>query len=72
MMEHVLVSKRISELEGLGPVSWRLTIVKWQQFSQSNRHSVSGTQQTEYHEALPSSVNVQSHLTSSFDDDGNA
>ena len=30
------------------------------------------TRQTEYHEALPSSVNVQSHLTSSFADDGNA
>ena len=30
------------------------------------------TRQTEYHEALPSSANVQSHLTSSFDDDGNA
>ena len=26
----------------------------------------------EYHEALPSSANVQSHLTSSFADDGNA
>ena len=26
----------------------------------------------EYHEALLSSVNVQSHLTSSFDDNGNA
>ena len=31
-----------------------------------------GTRQTEYHEALPSSANVQPHLTSSFADDGNA
>ena len=46
--------------------------VKWRQFSQSNRHSTIGTRQTEYHEALPSSANVQSHLTSSFADDGNA
>ena len=36
------------------------------------RHSVIGTRQTEYHETLPSSANVQSHLTSSFADDGNA
>ena len=35
-----------------GPVSWRLTTVKWQQFSQFNRHSTIGTQQTEYHEAV--------------------
>ena len=35
-------------------------------FSQSNRHSTIGTRQTKYHEALQSSVNVQSHLTSSF------
>ena len=28
--------------------------------------------QSEYHEVLPSSVNVQSHLTSSLNDDGNA
>ena len=38
---------------------------------QSNRHSTIGTRQTEYHEALPSSANVQSHLTSPFTDDGN-
>ena len=31
-----------------------------------------GTRQTEHHEALPSSANAQSHLTSSFADDGNA
>ena len=55
-----------------GPVSWRPTTVKWRQFSQSNRHSTIGTQQIEYHEALPSSENVQSLLTSSFADDGNA
>ena len=47
-----------------GPVSWRPTTVKWRQFSQSNRHSTIGTQQIEYREALPSSANVQSHLTS--------
>ena len=51
------------------PVSWRPTTVRWRQ---SNRHSTIGTRQTEYHEALPSSVNVQSHLTSSFADDDNA
>ena len=55
----------------LGPESWRPTTVKWRQFSQSNRHSTIGTRETEYHEALPSSANVQSHLTSSFTDDGN-
>ena len=55
-----------------GPVSWRPTTVKWRQFSQSNRHSTIGTRQAEYHEALPSSANVQWHLTSSFADDGNA
>ena len=32
----------------------------------------SALEKTEYHEALPSSVNVQSHLTSSFAVDGNA
>ena len=53
-------------------VSWRPTTVKWRQFSQSNRHSAINTRQTQYHEALPSSVNVQSHLTSSFANDGNA
>ena len=51
-----------------GQVSWRPTTVKRRQFSQSTV----GTGQTEYHEALPSSANVQSHLTSSFVDDGNA
>ena len=56
----------------LGTVSWRPTIVKWRQFSQSSRHSTIGTRQTEYHEALPPSANVQSHLHSSFADDGNA
>ena len=34
--------------------------------------STIGPRQTEYHEALPSSVDVQSHLISSFADDGNA
>ena len=56
----------------LGPVSWRLTTVKWRQFSQSNHHSTIGTRQTEYHETLPLSANMQSHLTSSFADNGNA
>ena len=55
-----------------GLVSRRPTTVKWRQFSQSNRHSTIGTPQTQYHEALPSSANVQSHLTLSFVDDGNA
>ena len=32
----------------------------------------SALDKSEYHEALSSSVNVQSHLTSSFADDGNA
>ena len=40
--------------------------------SQSNHNSTIGTLQTEYHEALPSSASVQSHLSSSFADDGNA
>ena len=40
-----------------GPVSWRPTTVKWRQSSQSNRQSIIGTRQTEYHEALPSSAN---------------
>ena len=55
-----------------GLVSWRPTTVKWRRFSGSNHHSTIGTRQTEYHEVLPSSANVQSHLTSSFADDGNA
>ena len=54
------------------PVSWRLMTVKWRQFSQSNCHSTVGTRQSEYHKALPLLANVQSHLTSSFTDDGNA
>ena len=53
-------------LSGQGLVSWSPTTVKWQQFSQSSRHSIIGTWQTKYHEALPSSVNVQSHLTSTL------
>ena len=55
-----------------GPVSGKPTTVKWRQSSQSNRHSTIGTRQTEDHEALPSSANVQSHLTSSFADDSSA
>ena len=71
-VEHLLSDPPEPPSGNLGPVSWRPTIVKWRQFSQSNRHSTIGTRQTEYHEALPSSANVQSHLTSSFADDGNA
>ena len=55
-----------------GPVSWRQTTVKWRQSSQSNRHSTIGTRQTQFPQALPSSTNVQSHLTSSFTGDDNA
>ena len=55
-----------------GPVSWRPTTVKWRQSSQSNHHFTIGTRQTQYHEALPSLANVQSHLTSSLADDDNA
>ena len=39
---------------------------------EANRHSTIGTRQTQYNEALPSSVNVQLNFTSSFADDGNA
>ena len=60
------------EFEHQGPASWRLTTVKWWQFSQSNCHYTIGARQTEYHEALPSSANMQSHLTSSFTNNGNA
>ena len=49
-----------------GPVSWRPTTFKRRQFSQPNRHSTIGIRHTQYHKALPSSVNVQSHLTSSM------
>ena len=35
--------------DALGPVSWRPTTIKWQQSSQSNRHSTISTRQTEYH-----------------------
>ena len=68
----LVVKASASRVADLGPVSWRPTTVKWWQSSQSNRHSTIGTPQTQYHEELPSSANVQSHLTSSFADDGNA
>ena len=55
-----------------GPVSWRPTAVKWRQFSQSNCHSTIGTRQTEYHEALPSSVNDEVRCDCTFADDGSA
>ena len=57
-------------LQGL--VLCRPMTVKWQQFSQSNRHSTIGTQQTEYHEALTSSVNDKLGCDSTFNDDGTA
>ena len=56
----------------LGPVSWRRTTIKWQQFSQSNRHSAIGTRQAKYHEALPSSANDEVKYVCTFVDDGNA
>ena len=56
----------------LGPVSWGPMTVKWRQFSQSNRHSTIGTRQTEYHEALPSSVNDEVRCDCTFADDGSA
>ena len=62
----------MQSVKHLGLVSWRPTTIKWWQSSQSNRHSTIGTRQTQYHEALPSSANVQSHLTSSFANNGNA
>ena len=57
---------------GLGPVSWRPTTIRGPQSSQSNRHSTSGTQQTEYHEALPSSANDEVRCDCTFANDGNA
>ena len=53
-------------------ISWRPRTVKWRQFSQSNRHSTIGTRQTEYHEALPSSVNIEVRCDCTFADDGDA
>ena len=45
---------------------------KWPQFSQSNHHSTIGIWQNEYHKALPSPANAESHLTSSFANGGTA
>ena len=39
------------------------------EFSQSNRHSTIGTRQTEYHEALPSSVNDEVRCDCTSTDD---
>ena len=39
---------------------------------QSNCHSTFGTQQTEYHEVLPSSVNDKVRCDCTFADDGSA
>ena len=61
----------VRDLRSLGPVSWRPTTVKWRQSSQSNRQSTIGTQQTEYHEALPSSANDEVKCDCTFADDGN-
>ena len=69
---NVIHKSKANVQRSLGPVSWKPTTFKWRQFLQSNRHSTIGTRQTEYHEALPSSANVQSHLTSLFTDDGDA
>ena len=55
-----------------GPVSCRPTTLQWRQFSQSNRHSIIGTWQTEYHEALPSLANDEVRCDCTFADDGNA
>ena len=55
-----------------GPESWRLTTVKWRQFSRSNCHSTIGTQQTEYHEALPLLANDEVRCDCTFANDGNA
>ena len=49
-----------------GPVSSRPTTVKSRQFSQSNRRSTIGIRQTEYHEALPSSVNDEVRCDCTF------
>ena len=64
-------------------ISWRQTNVKRRVFNEREATSFQSptvappsalgkpsimNRQTEYHEALPSSVNVQSHLTSSLDD----
>ena len=70
--KETLRSEDVNASLSLGPASWRPTTIKWRQSSQSNRHSTIDTRQTEYYEALPSSANAQSHLTSSFADDGNA
>ena len=56
----------------LGPISWKLTTVKWRQSSQSNRHSTIGARQTECHEALTSSANDEVRCDCTFTDDANA
>ena len=58
-------------LSAQGSVSWRPTTVKWRQFSQPNHHSTIGARQTEYHEALPSSVNNEVRCECTFAYDGN-
>ena len=53
-----------------GPVSRRPTTIKWLQSSQSNCHSTIGTQQTKYHEVLPSSGNDDVRWDYLFSNDG--
>ena len=55
-----------------GLVPWRLMFVKWRQSSQSNRHSTTGTRQTKYHEALPSSANDELRCDCTFANFGHA
>ena len=71
-MMTVTLSMTCVDRSNQGPVSWRPTTIKRQQFSQSNRHSTIGTRQIEYHEALPSLVNYEVRCDCMFADDGNA
>ena len=59
-------------LKNQGPVSSRPTTAKWRQSSLSNCHSTIGVRPTEYHEALPSSVNDEVRCDCTFADDSNA
>ena len=57
----------------LGPVSChRRRRQSSDESSQYNRHSIIGTQQSEYHEALPSSVNDEVRCDCTFANNGNA
>ena len=61
-----------SRVADQGPISWRPTTVKWRQSSQSNRHSIIGTRQTEYYEELPSLADDEVRYDCTFADDDNA